>query len=59
MPIQIRELVVKVTVSEGTNQPAQSGTGSGQASSSSTANSELLQQCVEEVLEVLKRKKER
>jgi hypothetical protein len=59
MPVQIRELVVKVTVSEGANTPAQAGAGSSQSPSSAPANSDLLQQCVEEVLEVLKRKKER
>lgn len=55
MPIEIRELVIKATVLPN---------GAGDASSQGAANGaalsdELIQQCVDKVLEILKEKNER
>ncbi len=61
MPIQIRELVVKVTVNEEANQASRTNTGNTQAPNpnAGAASQELLDQCVEQVIAVLKRKRER
>ncbi|GAB3422881.1 DUF5908 family protein [Niabella aquatica] len=56
MPLEIRELHIKVTV----NQPQ--GASSGQPSSDSRKDGEkesLISQCVEQVMELINNKKER
>ncbi|AGA79810.1 DUF5908 family protein [Echinicola vietnamensis] len=51
MPIEIKELHIKITVDEG-----KSSTGS---SSSTAGQQAIISQCVEQVMEVLESKKER
>lgn len=51
MPIEIKELHIKVTVQETNNSPAGSG-----ANGSSQQNSDLVEACVEKVLEILDKK---
>ena len=55
MPVEIRELVIKGTVTEG------SGTGSVNTSAGNNAQSgeDIIKACVEKVLEILKEKNER
>lgn len=58
MPIEVRELVIKATVV----QEGESATGSITASSSdnaSTPREEIINACVEKVLQILKEKHER
>lgn len=53
MPIEIRELVIKVKVGNDRQAaPAQSGAGGGD-------NQQIVQECVDQVMEILKEKKER
>lgn len=53
MPIEIRELVIKVEVGkERGNAPAQAGATGGD-------NQQIVQECVDQVMEILKEKKER
>ena len=55
MPVEIRELVIKATVvPEGS-----SGDASGVPSADGIASDELIQLCVEKVLEILREKNER
>jgi len=59
MPIEIRELVIKATVDQ-----SQDGTGGAVApgkgvSSTSSPGEDLIKQCVEQVLAILKEKNER
>lgn len=59
MPIEIRELVIKATVAEGNTN---SGTGTSAAGSSNnnvSATEEIVNTCVEKILEILKEKNER
>jgi len=51
MPIEIKELHIKINVNEGAS--ASSGGGGGSSSDDATA------QCIEQVMEVLKQQKER
>ncbi|MFT3947210.1 MAG: DUF5908 family protein [Agriterribacter sp.] len=56
MPVEIRELVVKATIVQDSNAAAG---GSGQTVSSNngvTSNEEIINTCVEKVLEILKDK---
>jgi hypothetical protein len=53
MPIEIRELVIKATVGENSQQSG------GSAEKPSKMKDELLQEAVDQVLEIIKRKKER
>lgn len=59
MPIEIRELVIKATV----DQSPGSGTGAGAPGKGSQSNSspgeDLIKECVEKVLAILKEKNER
>lgn len=59
MPIEIRELVIKATVDQ--SQGAGGGTGApGKGSSSNSSPGEdLIKECVEKVLAILKDKNER
>lgn len=57
MPIEIRELVIKASIeSEGSGQ---SGSTGGSTGNNSGATVELINSCVEIVLEILKGKNER
>jgi len=62
MPIEIRELYIKVAVSEGTETE---GGNSGPASSGDTeggnamSNEQMIAACVEQIMEILKEKQER
>lgn len=56
MPLEVRELVIKATiVSEASASAGQSGGSYGAGGGSA----EIVQQCVEKVLEILKEKNER
>lgn len=58
MPIEIRQLVIKATVdqSQGTGAAAAPGKG---AQSNSSPGEDLIKECVEKVLAILKEKNER
>lgn len=56
MPLEIRELYIKVTVSDD-EQPAE--TGSDQSSGADNQQETLIRACVEQVLEILRAQKER
>ncbi|MBI3135496.1 MAG: hypothetical protein HYZ14_12540 [Bacteroidetes bacterium] len=53
MAIEIRELVIKTTVSENKNE------GKGNSGKDSSAKEELIRECVDKVMEILKYNKER
>ena len=53
MPITVKELVIRATVSPSTKK------GEGKGKQSDTANEAIIQQCVERVLEKLEKTKER
>ncbi len=54
MPIQIRELVIRATVDEGSNRET-SASASGDRGEKKTQNQEkMIRKCVDEVLEVLR-----
>lgn len=58
MPLEIRELQIKVTV----DQPhGQAGSGSGATSSKSQSNDKesVINQCIEQVMEIIAKSKER
>jgi hypothetical protein len=57
MPIEIRELVIKATVTH--DEGSGGGTGSSDASGNTSSSEELIKTCVEKVLEILKDKNER
>jgi hypothetical protein len=57
MPIEVRELVIKAVVTQD-NASGASGGGSG-ASGGSGAPEEIIQACVEKVMDILKEKNER
>ena len=54
MPIEIRELVIKATVSQESSSRENNSAGG-----KNTKKEELVKACVEEVLEILKNQKER
>jgi len=57
MPVEVRELVIKATVSgENNSQAAAQGNASG---SNSAPGEDMIKACVEKVLEILKEKNER
>lgn len=56
MPIEIRELQIKVAVQQTSSS---SQTGKSSSSSSSSANEDIVAACVEQVLEILQQKIER
>jgi hypothetical protein len=60
MPLQIKELHIKVTVNSDEEQstPAAGNTGPETNSSSSVNNSEIIADCVEQVMQILKEKME-
>jgi len=56
MPVEIRELVIKATVVQGTGSGAQAGTTSNNELSSAEETSN---ECIEKMIEIEKEKKER
>jgi hypothetical protein len=56
MPIEIRELVIKATVAQEGEEPAGSTSSS---DSSANQKEEIINECVEAVLQILKEKHER
>ncbi|WP_187328687.1 DUF5908 family protein [Echinicola rosea] len=52
MPIEIKELHIKITVDEGKSSVGSKKSGSG-------GQQEIISQCVEQVMEILENKKER
>ena len=59
MPIEIRELVIKATVTQD-GAAGNKGTGSaGSGGGASKASEEVINACVEKILEILKDKHER
>jgi len=60
MPLQIKELYIKVTVNsdEEKSTPAAGNTGPENNSSLSLNNSEIIADCVEQVMQILKEKME-
>jgi hypothetical protein len=62
MPIEIKELNIKVTVADGSNTGAGNAGGSNQAAPSQSPGAPdpaVVEACVEKVLEILKHKTER
>ena len=57
MPIEVRELIIKATVAQETAQSSSSATGG--TNNSVTPNEEIINSCVEKILEILKEKMER
>ena len=58
MPIEIRELVIKATVALNSSAAAQT-TASTQSANASSTNDQVINACVEKVLEILKSKNQR
>ena len=58
MPIEIRELVIKATIVQDGPSAERGGSHAGQ-NNGVTASEELINTCVEKVLEILKEKNER
>ncbi len=59
MPLEIRELIIKAGVGTGDGEDAGSVTSTGEGVNSTNTQEQLVQQCVEKVLEILKEKLER
>lgn len=60
MPVEIKELHIKVAVSSPSdNQPAQAETSESRARFSTSDRERLLAECVEQILQILKEKRER
>lgn len=55
MPVEIRELVIKVKIADQQNQQAQQREGA----ASETENEKIIEECVRQVMEILKRSKEK
>ena len=58
MPLEIRELHIKVSVNQPTGGAAAAAAPGGK-DDAADAKEEVIQQCVEEVLEIINHKKER
>lgn len=58
MPLEIRELIIKAQVEEGGSQ-LESPSASAPNPQGTYADQQLLEQCVEKVLEILQERKER
>jgi hypothetical protein len=54
MPIQIRELIITTTVEEGKGGAQMSGESSGSSGKSNSSQEQLIQECVDQVLRILK-----
>jgi hypothetical protein len=59
MPIEIRELVIKATVDQTQGQSANANAAGRGTSSGSAAGEDLIKECVDKVLAILKEKNER
>ncbi len=58
MPIEIRELVIKATIAQDNKGGAQAS-GTTQSGNVASTNEQLINTCVEKVLEILKSKNQR
>jgi Family of unknown function (DUF5908) len=58
MPIEIRELIIRATVSQNSTAGAQN-TASTQSENATSSNDQLISTCVEKVMEILKSKNDR
>jgi hypothetical protein len=59
MPIVVDEVVISVEVANGAGAPGGEGGGGASAPSSTQGKQQLLQECVERVLEILRQREER
>lgn len=59
MPLEIRELIIKAGVGTGDGADSAAVPSAGEGSNSTDAQEQLVQQCIEKVLEILKEKLER
>jgi len=59
MPIEIRELVIKATVTEGSGNSGTGGSAAGASNNNVSATEAIVNICVEKILEILKEKNER
>lgn len=59
MPIEIRELVIKATVDQSQGSGAGASAAGKGSSSNSSPGEDLIKECVEKVLAILKEKNER
>lgn len=59
MPLEIRELIIKAGVGTGDGEDVGTVTSTGEGANSTNTQEQLVQQCVEKVLEILKEKLER
>jgi len=57
MPVVIEEMTVQVEVNQGAGAPPQNGSGATPAQAA--GNPEMIRQCVEEVMEVIRHQNER
>jgi hypothetical protein len=58
MPIEIRELVIKMTVDDAKQQKAGSGSG-GDAEALAVIREEIIRECTDRIMQQLKNSKER
>ncbi|HLK27333.1 MAG TPA: DUF5908 family protein [Puia sp.] len=56
MPVEIRELIIKATVVQGTSSGTQASTTS---ANELTSAEEIINECIEKMIEIEKNKKER
>ena len=59
MPIEVKELHIKTVISDSGQQNAPSNGGNTENASSNSKMDKIIEMCVEQVLEILKEKKER
>lgn len=59
MPLEIRELVIKVNVNEGAGSGNSSSATAGSSSNTSNDKKAIIAECLEQVMDVLQKKKER
>jgi hypothetical protein len=59
MPLEIRELVIKAVVDQSQAQAPNAGAAAKGSTSGPTAGEEIIKECVDKVLAILKEKNER
>jgi hypothetical protein len=59
MPVEIKELQIKVTVNQGQNQQADQSNTTNNSSKNEDDKDAIIQQCIEQVFEIMNNKKER
>jgi hypothetical protein len=59
MPIEIRELIIKATVTEGSGHSGEAGSTTGSSSNNVSPTEAIVNICVEKILEIIKEKNER